>query len=143
MNGDFTFSFNKSNYSVSIIKASGSVIFAEINGVFKKFHIKEIDKSIYMHSIDVGNVKLEVAERYPSGEKEKEERGYISPMPSLVVDVFVKRGDKIKKNQPLIVLSSMKMENTLYSKEDGVIELVNAIKGENIQAGHVLIKFKK
>ena len=143
VNGDFTFSFNKSNYSVSIIKASGSVIFAEINGVFKKFHIKEIDKSIYMHSIDVGNVKLEVAERYPSGEKEKEERGYISPMPSLVVDVFVKRGDKIKKNQPLIVLSSMKMENTLYSKEDGVIELVNAIKGENIQAGHVLIKFKK
>ena len=96
-----------------------------------------------MHSIDVGNVKLEVAERYPSGEKEKEERGYISPMPSLVVDVFVERGDKIKKNQPLIVLSSMKMENTLYSKEDGVIELVNAIKGENIQAGHVLIKFKK
>ena len=64
-------------------------------------------------------------------------------MPSLVVDVFVKRGDKIKKNHPLIVLSSMKMENTLYSKEDGVIELVNAIKGENIQAGHVLIKFKK
>jgi pyruvate carboxylase subunit B len=64
-------------------------------------------------------------------------------MPSLVVDVFVKKGDKIKRNQPLVVLSSMKMENTLYSNQDGVIELVNVVKGENIQAGHVLLKIVK
>ena len=136
------FSLNKSNHKVSIIKAKGSVLHAEINGVFKKYHVKEIDKSIYVHSVDFGNVCLQVADRYPSNEKEKEERGYISPMPSLVVDVFVKKGDKIKRNQPLIVLSSMKMENTLYSNEDGVIHLVNVVKGENIQAGHVLLKIK-
>ena len=143
VNGDFIFSINKSNYNVSIIRARGNVIHAEINGVFKKFHIREIDKSIYVHSMDFGNAKLEVADRYPIDEKEKEESAYISPMPSLVVDVFVKKGDVIKKNQPLIVLSSMKMENTLYSNEDGVIELVNVAKGENIQGGHVLLKVKK
>ncbi len=140
---DFIFSFNKSNYNVSIIRARGNVIHAEINGVFKKFHIREVDKSIYVYCIDFGNIKLEVNDRYPSGEKEKEKRGYISPMPSLVVDVFVKKGDKIKRNQPLVVLSSMKMENTLYSNQDGVIELVNVVKGENIQAGHVLLKIVK
>ncbi len=142
-NGDFIFSFNKSNYNVSIIRARGNVIHAEINGVFKKFHIREVDKLIYVYSIDFGNIKLEVIDRYPSGEKEKEKRGYISPMPSLVVDVFVKKGDKIKRNQPLVVLSSMKMENTLYSNQDGVIELVNVVKGENIQGGHVLLKIVK
>ena len=63
-------------------------------------------------------------------------------MPSLVIDVFVKKGDKIKRTQPLIVLSSMKMENTLYSNEDGVIDFVNVVKGENIQAGHILLKIK-
>ena len=63
-------------------------------------------------------------------------------MPSLVVDVLVKKGDKIKRNQPLIVLSSMKMENTVYSKEDGVIQNINVVKGENIQAGHTLLKIK-
>ena len=143
VNGDFIFSFNKSNYNVSIIRARGNVIHAEINGVFKKFHIREIDKSIYVHSVDFGNTKLEVADRYPIDEKEKEESAYISPMPSLVVDVFVKKGDVIKKNQPLIVLSSMKMENTLYSNEDGEIEFINVVKGENIQGGHVLLKVKK
>ena len=143
MNGDFIFSFNKSNYNVSIIRARGSVIHAEINGVFKKFQVREIDKSIYVHSIDFGNNKLEVADRYPGGEKEKDESAYISPMPSLVVDVFVKKGDVIKKNQPLIVLSSMKMENTLYSNEDGEIEFINVVKGENIQGGRILLKVKK
>ena len=143
VNGDFIFSINKSNYNVSIIRARGNVIHAEINGVFKKFHIREIDKSIFVHSVDFGNTKLEVADRYPSGEKEKEESAYISPMPSLVVDVFVKKGDVIKKNQPLIVLSSMKMENTLYSNEDGEIEFINVVKGENIQGGHILLKVKK
>ena len=64
-------------------------------------------------------------------------------MPSLVVDVFVKKGDVIKKNQPLIVLSSMKMENTLYSNEDGEIEFINVVKGENIQGGRILLKVKK
>ena len=143
VNGDFIFSINKSNYNVSIIRARGNVIHAEINGVFKKFHIREIDKSIYVHSVDFGNTKLEVVDRYPIDEKEKEESAYISPMPSLVVDVFVKKGDVIKKNQPLIVLSSMKMENTLYSNEDGEIEFINVVKGENIQGGHVLLKVKK
>ena len=143
VNGDFIFSFNKTNYNVSIIRARGNVVNAEINGVLKKYHIKEIDKSIYIHSIDIGNNILEVAERYPTNEKEKDEKGYISPMPSLVVDVFVKKGDKIKRNQSLMVLSSMKMENTLYSNEDGVIDYVNVAKGENIQAGHVLLKIKQ
>ena len=143
VNGDFIFSFNKSNYNVSIIRARGSVIHAEINGVFKKFQVREIDKSIYVHSIDFGNNKLEVADRYPGGEEEKDESAYISPMPSLVVDVFVKKGDVIKKNQPLIVLSSMKMENTLYSNEDGEIEFINVVKGENIQGGRILLKVKK
>ncbi len=142
VNGRFIFSFGKSKYSVSIIKVINSELQAEIDGVFKKYHIIEINKLIYIYSIDFGNVSLQVAERYPSDKAEKDEKGYMSPMPSLVVDVFVKKGDKIKRNQPLVVLSSMKMENTLYSKEEGVIENINIVKGENIQAGHVLLKIK-
>ena len=107
-----------------------------------KIFIKEIGKLVFVYSIDFGNVSLQVKERYPSIRNEKEEKGYVSPMPSLVVDVFVKKGAKIKRNQPLIVLSSMKMENTIYSKDEGVIENVNVVKGENIQAGHVLLKIK-
>ena len=138
----FTFSFDESTYTASIIKVNGDELHAEIDRVLKKYHIKTIKNKIFINSIDFGNITLDVAERYPHKGIEKEEKGYLSPMPSLVVDLFVKKGDKIKKNQPLIVLSSMKMENTLYSREDGVIDLINVVKGENIQAGHVLLKIK-
>ena len=140
INEQFVFFINDSNYNVCIIKSTNKKLHAEIDGVSKKYHIKEIDNSIYIHSIDFGNVFLQVADRYPNFKTEKEEKGYVSPMPSLVVDVFVKKGDKIKKNQPLVVLSSMKMEDTLYSKEEGVIENINVVKGENIKAGHELLK---
>ena len=128
INRQFVLSFGKSNYSAFIIKASNNELQAEIDGVFKNFHIKEIGKLVFVYSIDFGNVSLQVKERYPSIRNEKEEKGYVSPMPSLVVDVFVKKGAKIKRNQPLIVLSSMKMENTIYSKDEGVIENVNVVK---------------
>ena len=36
----------------------------------------------------------------------------------------------------------MKMENTVYSHQDGVIESVNVVSGQNIQAGHTLLKIK-
>ncbi len=141
VDNQFIFSF-KSNYKAYIIKSSKNKLQAEIDGVFKKYHIRQIGNLIHMNSIDFGNICLQVADRYPSEENKIEENGYTSPMPSLVVEVFVKKGDKIKRNQPLIVLSSMKMENTLYSKEDGVIENINVVKGENIQAGHELLKIK-
>ena len=40
------------------------------------------------------------------------------------------------------MLSSMKMENTVYSHQDGAIESVNVVSGQNIQAGHTLLKIK-
>ena len=36
----------------------------------------------------------------------------------------------------------MKMENTVHSHQDGVIESVNVVSGQNIQAGHTLLKIK-
>ena len=141
-NQKFIFSFNNLNYNVSIIKSNGNELHAEIDGVFQKYHIVEIDNLIYIHSMDLGNFSLEVSDRYPKNEKGKIQKGYESPMPSLVVDIFVKKGDKIKRNQPLLVLSSMKMENTVHSHQDGVIESVNVVSGQNIQAGHTLLKIK-
>ena len=141
-NQKFIFSFNNLNYNVSMFKSNGNELHAEIDGVFQKYHIIEIDNLIYIHSIDLGNFSLEVADRYPRNEKGKIQKGYESPMPSLVVEIFVKKGDKIKRNQPLLVLSSMKMENTVHSHQDGVIESVNVVSGQNIQAGHTLLKIK-
>ena len=45
-------------------------------------------------------------------------------MPSQVVDILVKPKEKVKEGDPLVILSSMKMENTIYASENGVVEEV-------------------
>jgi propionyl-CoA carboxylase alpha chain len=63
------------------------------------------------------------------------------PMPGLVVDVPVRKGDRIFRGQNLVVLESMKMESGVASPVDGVIADVLVAIGQAVEAGEVLIRF--
>ena len=52
-----------------------------------------------------------------------------APMPGVVVDIVVGVGDSVVKDDPLVVLEAMKMENMLKSPSDGVIKSINIKKG--------------
>jgi 3-methylcrotonyl-CoA carboxylase alpha subunit len=53
----------------------------------------------------------------------------LTPMPCKVLRVEVKEGDEVKKDQPLVVIESMKMETVIRSPHDGVIAKVVHGKG--------------
>ena len=65
-----------------------------------------------------------------------------APMPSLVVDVRVKEGEKVEKGAPLVVLESMKTETVLRAGVAGVVGVVGCKKGEMGEEGRVLIEIK-
>ena len=46
------------------------------------------------------------------------------PMPGKILKTLVKDGDKVTKNQKVLVLEAMKMENDIVSPADGVISLL-------------------
>lgn len=48
----------------------------------------------------------------------------LAPMPCKVLRVDIKAGDQVKKDQPLVVIESMKMETVIRSPHDGVIARV-------------------
>jgi biotin carboxyl carrier protein len=62
-----------------------------------------------------------------------------SPLPGVVLDVFVKPGDKVTAGQRVILLEAMKMENNIESDKDGVVAEVKARKGDSVMEGDVLI----
>ena len=66
--------------------------------------------------------------------------GYTSPMPAQVIKVSVKNGQQVKEGDELMVLSSMKMENTIHANHDGVVEEVYVEVGNSVEAGLLLIK---
>ena len=74
---------------------------------------------------------------------EKVKGGYEAPMPSQIIKVLVSQGQKVKSGDGLIVLSSMKMENTIAANEDGIVQDVFAEEGQSVEAGHLLLSVGK
>ena len=55
-----------------------------------------------------------------------------------IVEVLVKAGDKIKKNESLVTLESDKSSVEVPSTDDGIIESVNVKIGDKVSKGHLL-----
>ena len=62
-------------------------------------------------------------------------------MPGRVVKLFVKAGDAVKKGQPLLIMEAMKMEHTIASPKDGVIERVAYAVNDMVAADALLFAF--
>jgi 3-methylcrotonyl-CoA carboxylase alpha subunit len=62
-------------------------------------------------------------------------------MPGRVVKLMANEGDQVKKGQALIIMEAMKMEHTIVSPRDGVIERVAFKTGEMVPADAVLFAF--
>ena len=65
----------------------------------------------------------------------------VSPMPGLILEIQTKAGEKVKKDEPLIILEAMKMENVLCSPVDGIIREILVNTKQTVEKNSVLIKF--
>lgn len=64
-----------------------------------------------------------------------------APMPGMVLNVLVKPGDAVKKNDPILVLEAMKMENMIKAPGDATVSVVHAEKGRAVEKGQLLVSF--
>jgi biotin carboxyl carrier protein len=65
------------------------------------------------------------------------------PMPAVVIRLLVAEGQTVKKRQPLIVLSAMKMESTLVAPYDGCVKKINAAEGQQVMPGLILVELER
>ena len=72
----------------------------------------------------------------PKSETVKGEK-VLSPFPGLIKKVLVNNGDSVKKDQPIIVLEAMKMDNEITAPCDGKVT-VSVAKGANVETNAVL-----
>jgi 3-methylcrotonyl-CoA carboxylase alpha subunit len=64
-------------------------------------------------------------------------------MPGRVVKVMAKAGETVKKGQALMILEAMKMEHTIVSPREGVIERVAFAENQLVPADAVLFSFRE
>ena len=61
----------------------------------------------------------------------------LSPFPGLIKNLLVAEGAAVKKDQPILVLEAMKMDNDITAPCDGVVSFQVA-KGANVESDSVL-----
>ncbi len=120
-NGEYTVTVNGVNYGVKIEKDS-----AVVNGVKYPLSIKDgIATSPAAQSVKKTVVSSSVEVK--------------APMPGLALRFNVKVGDTVKKNDILMIMEAMKMENEIYSPCDGTITAISVNQGDQLQSGDLLI----
>ncbi|MCL2028247.1 MAG: biotin/lipoyl-binding protein [Bacteroidales bacterium] len=61
-------------------------------------------------------------------------------MPGTVGQIFVKKGESVKKGQTIIILECMKMDNELTAPFDAKVKTIHFKTGENVVKDAVLIE---
>ena len=61
----------------------------------------------------------------------------LSPFPGLIKNLLVAEGAAVKKDQPILVLEAMKMDNDITAPCDGVVSF-QVTKGANVESDSVL-----
>ena len=75
-----------------------------------------------------------------AGEVHEEGGRLTAPMPGKVVSFAIQKGDKVSKGQALAVMDAMKMEHTICSPADGVVEELLYLPGDQVAEGAELLK---
>lgn len=136
----FEFIIGENTHQVQLAKIEGNTIAFELDGQRYTYHLAKNENEYFLRNEHLGGITFKLKERFPEAETEKVKGGYMAPMPSQVIKVLVKVGQEVQAGQGLIVLSSMKMENTIAAEEDGTVEEIYASDGENVEAGFLLVK---
>ena len=62
-----------------------------------------------------------------------------SPLPGIILDIFVNVGDTVKAGQKIVLLEAMKMENDIEVEMDGVVKEIKVNKGDTVYEGDILL----
>jgi len=144
---NYKFTINNNKYSVDIVGIEDQTAHVEVNeNPYQVVLDLEIPKPVSAPKTVVkvahppipqaAHVEAKVAQAAaaPSGGSSIK-----SPLPGVVLDIFVKVGDTVKQGQHVLMLEAMKMENNIDADKEGVVKEVRVKPNDSVMEGDVLI----
>jgi 3-methylcrotonyl-CoA carboxylase alpha subunit len=82
----------------------------------------------------------DTADGSPRRSRVDEQDALTAPMPATVLAIHATQGQRVERNQIVMVLEAMKMELPIRSPRDGVVKSVRCQVGELVQPGATLLE---
>lgn len=142
---NFKFTIQGNKYDVNILDVEDNIAEVEVNGTLYKV---EVDKKItssktprLVRTVAVPSTETTPSELKTSAPSAPKGTGFVkSPLPGVILDVYIKEGDQVKIGQKLILLEAMKMENNINADKEGIIKSVKVKKGDSVLEGDILVE---
>ena len=86
-----------------------------------------------------GDLDAVIVPRFIEPGNEVPEGGLVAPMPGKVIEVKVKKGDKVKAGDTLIIIEAMKMEHSIKATENGKVTKLMVSLNQQVDNGATLL----
>ncbi|HNX06152.1 MAG TPA: biotin/lipoyl-binding protein [Bacteroidales bacterium] len=143
--GKYKFKINEKQFDVEIANIDENIADVVVNGKAYKVEVEKslqstktpkLVRTMAVPSTDGSPQTAKTAS--PSAPKGS---GVVkSPLPGLILNIYVNVGDPVSIGQKIITLEAMKMENNINSDKEGKITSIKVKKGDSVMEGDVLIE---
>ena len=86
-----------------------------------------------------GDLDAVIVPRFKEPGNEVPKGGLVAPMPGKVIEVKVKKGDKVKAGDTLIIIEAMKMEHSIKATENGKVTKLMVSLNQQVDNGATLL----
>jgi len=142
----FTIYINGKSYEISIGEITSSPISVFVDGKeymveLKKDSIEKTPSGI-SNTSDLSEVKINDKNDSFIDTNQIKDGTVRSPMPGVIIEIKVSKGDDVKKGDILMILESMKMENSIKTSIDGIVSSIYISQGDSVQFGQSLMEIE-
>ena len=86
-----------------------------------------------------GDLDAKIIKRFAEPGNEVPEGGLVAPMPGKVIEVKVKKGDRVKAGDTLVIIEAMKMEHSIKATGNGKVTKLMVALNQQVDNGATLL----
>ena len=128
-NGEYHLIQDNKAFKVKVVSVEGKSIELIVNN--NRYHI-QVDNSLDQLIDQMG---LNVI-------KSLKIKDIKAPMPGIILEVLVNKGDQFEAGDGLLILEAMKMENVIKASGSGIVKSIIHKKGATVDKNQILIELE-
>ena len=124
--------------NVEIISFDNEMLECVIDDIRSQYQIYRDEDKLFVFD-PFNDIQLKVLPRFVDPNTSSIEGGLLAPMPGKISEVLIKKDQKVKAGQSLMIIEAMKMEQTIKSPNAGKISKIMVKKGQQVENGESLL----